>query len=812
MNDNVAVAPVRVQIVEDESILAHDLRQNLESMGYAVTGIAASEQQAVDLAERERPDLVLMDINLGRGGDGTRAAVLLSQRFQLPVIYLTAYAGEDIVHKAIEAAPYGYVLKPFEPRELNVTMRAALSRVADERKTRKAEKRYRLALEAARLGVLELQRGEGQIALDGFLQSILLAPTRSFSVNRQDFLVRLEDEAVRERFQLMLAGEDMIQICAAWRREDGERVWLEIHASYFAEEDRVIGILRDVTEKIRSEEQLRQASVVFESTGDGILILDHDQRVCMANTAFQKLTGWNAQEVTGLRPDEFLHSARLGDRRAAVNEEYKDPPGAPHVEITCRRRDGTLFPAWENIAPVMDSTGAVTHYVLSFCDITALRSAENRLSHIALHDALTGLGNRHQLAICLRHNISRAASRKDGERFALLFIDLDGFKNINDSLGHTIGDELLVEVTRRLKRALRQDDVAIRMGGDEFLVLLDKLRSVDDATQLSHKLLATVSEPIATSVGQLVSTTASIGIALFPEHADNADELIRAADTAMYAAKEAGRNRYAVFSRALASQAVERMQLEQGLRHAVANQELELQWQPVVNLRDGSLLGAEALLRWNHPVAGRISPERFIPLAEETGLILSLGDWVLEQACRHAAAWTAEGLAFGRLAINVSARQLEQEGFAERFQEMLKRFGLQPQRFEIELTESSLQRGEAVQVSLHKLRSFGVDLALDDFGTGFSSLSMLKFLPLTRLKIDRSFIRDIASDPNDMAIARTIAAMASTLGLAVTAEGVETEIQRNILLGLSVREAQGWLYYPAMPSAQFTRLLGRSDA
>lgn len=809
MTENVAEPSVRVQIVEDELIVAHDLRQSLEAMGYAVTGIASSEQQAIDLAERERPDLVLMDINLGRGGDGTRAATVIAKRFQLPVIYLTAYAGDDIVHKAIQAAPFGYVLKPFEPRELNATIRAALARAEAEKKTRKAERRFRLALEAAKLGVLEVDRDEGQVALDGFLHTMLLTSGRSFSIDRQDFLIRLEDEEVRGRLQDMLATGGMIQICAAWRREDGRRVWLEIHASYFPDEDRVIGIVRDVTERIQAEERLRQASVVFESAGEGILILDNTQRVCMANGAFEKLTGWTVQDVLGKQPDEFLHSHRVNDRKAA--DEGADG-AVPQVEITCRRKDDTLFPAWENLVPVIDAVGHISHYVLSFCDITALRSAESRLSHIALHDALTGLGNRHQLDICLRYNISKAASRPVTDHFALLFIDLDGFKNINDSLGHAVGDELLVEITRRLKKALRQDDVAIRMGGDEFLIILDGLRADEDVARFCNKLLATVSVPITTSVGQTVRTTASIGVALFPEHADSADELIRSADTAMYAAKDAGRNCFAVFSRKLASRALERMQLEQGLRSAVGSQELELQWQPVVDMRDGKILGAEALLRWNHPVSGRISPERFIPLAEETGLILDIGDWVLEQACQQAARWRAQGLDCGRLAINVSARQLQLDSFSERVKETLTRYELPANLLEVELTESSLQRGEAVQVSLHKLRSLGVHLALDDFGTGFSSLSMLKFIPLNRLKIDRSFIRDICGSSNDMAIVRTITAMASSLGLAVTAEGVETDSQRHILLGLNVREAQGWLYYPSLSAEHFAKLLRDQQA
>ncbi len=806
MNTIASDVRVKIQIVEDEQIVAYDLRQNLESMSYAVTGIACTEDGAVALASHTTPDLVLMDINLGRGGDGTRAADILSRRYDIPVIYLTAYAGEDILKRALLASPYGYVLKPFEPRELNATIRAALSRIALEKKTRKTEKRFRLALDAAELGVIEFDRDKGEILLDEQLHSILKTSPRSFIMKQQDFLSHLEDEEVRNRLQGRLMAGEMVEVCAAWRQANCQRIWIEIHASYFPDEDKVIGILRDVTEKVHAEEHLRQASVVFESAGDGILILDQDQRVCMANKAFAKLTGWDPREVIGKCPDEFLHTAREGDRK---NSDEGTRMEAPHVEVTCRRQDGSLFPAWENIAPVMNSAGHITHYVLTFCDITALRSAEGRLSHIALHDALTGLGNRHQLDICLRHNISQASSRSGSEHFALLFIDLDGFKTINDTLGHGVGDELLIEVTCRLKATLRQDDIAIRMGGDEFLVIAAGLHTAEAAAQLSHKLLAALAEPIATSIGQTVRTTASIGIALFPEHADSADELIRAADTAMYEAKENGRNGHAIFSRNLANRALERMQLEQGLRGAIGGHELELQWQPVVDMRDGRIIGAEALLRWNHPVSGRISPERFIPVAEETGVILDIGDWVLAQACRHASAWVAEGLDFQRLAINVSAKQLQHAGFAERVLRALLKHQLAPAMLEIELTESSLQRGELVQQSLHRLRAMGIQLALDDFGTGFSSLSMLKFLPLNRLKIDRSFIRDISSDTNDMAIARTIAAMASTLGLSVTAEGVETETQRSALLNLNVFECQGWLYHPAVTADKFAELLRR---
>ncbi len=799
---------IRVLIVEDERIIAQELKLTLEGMGLSVTGIGGSEQQALQLVERDRPDVVLMDINLGRGGDGTVAAREIASRFRIPVIYVSAYASPDVLQRAAPAAPYGYVLKPFDTRELNAAIRMAMARRREELKAESAERRFRLALDAARLGVIEVDRESQQVFVDGHQPVGDSGTPRSFSMPLQLFLGRLDDEEVRARTYEALLFGTVTDIRAAWRAAGEERVWVDIHACYFEVDGKVVGILRDVTQQVLADERLRQASVVFESAGDAILILDREQKVCMANAAFTRQTGWQAEEVHGMTPDEFLHAARRSDHRQHGGTGEDD---VPRAEVTCRRRDGTLFPAWQSIAPVMDGGGAVTNYVLSFCDISRLRETEDRLLHVALHDALTGLGNRHHLDIQLRHRIARAASPGGVDRFAVLFIDLDGFKHFNDTLGHKVGDAILIEVANRLRRNVRQDDLIVRLGGDEFLVIMEGARVDADIYHMAHKLLRAIAEPMTVGAEpSAVQMTGSIGVAVFPDHADSADELIKAADTAMYEAKHRGRDRHAFFTPALAGRAVERLHLEQGLRVAIANKELHLLWQPFVDLKSGAVLGAEALLRWTHPASGSISPERFIPVAEETGLIISIGDWVLEQACRQAAAWRAGGLAFDRIAVNVSALQLQQPDFAEKVGQCLQRSGLPPSALELELTESSLQRGEHVQATLRGLRERGVRLALDDFGTGFSSLSMLKFLPLDRLKIDRSFIRDVATDPNDMAITRTISAMASALGFTLTAEGVETEIQRNILLGLNVQEAQGWYYHPALAPERLAQLLPRA--
>lgn len=794
---------LRVQIVEDERIVALDLKFNLQQLGFVVTGMANSESEALAQVRRERPDVVLMDINLGRGGDGIQAAHQLKQEFGLPVIFLTAYAEPETLERAGLSAPYGYLLKPFELRELNATLRMALARREVEQKTERLEQRFRLALDAARLGVVEFHRNTDTLELDGHIAHLMRGSPLGFKFSRQEFLARLVEPAVRERLGTLLQPGGVVHTLALWQRDDDELIWLEIHACHFAGEDKVIGLFRDVSTQVHNEERLQQAAVVFESATEAIMILDADYRVRAANPAFSALTGWSQAEVQGRHPDEFLHAKRSSDRMGARASLAAGAASTPwHGDVYCQRRDGGIFPAWEHVAPVLGKEQEVSHYVLSFSDTSALRDAEMKIHHLAFHDALTGLGNRHHLNHCLRECMNRGSGGGPPEKFALVFIDLDGFKTINDTLGHAAGDLLLIEVAARLSRHLRSSDVPIRLGGDEFVLILHAIQRPDDLTSVAEKLLGAIRQPVDVGMGEAVQVSASMGIALFPEHAASVDDLIKAADSAMYAAKAAGRDRYAFYSAALSARAVERLQIEQGLRRALAAQELRVLWQPLVSLRDGRLLGAEALLRWTHAEHGPIAPERFIPVAEESGLIDAIGDWLLREACGQAARWLQAGFHFERVAVKVSPRQLQHEGFAQRVDAALQQARLAPAKLELELIESSLQSGDSVLRALHGLRTLGVKLALDDFGTGFSSLSMLKMLPINRLKIDRGFVRDLARDPNDLAIARAIAALAATLDLAVTAEGVETAEQRELLLAMGVQEAQGWLYSPAVAAQE----------
>ena len=803
----VSAPALRIQIVEDERIVAFDLQSGLEQLGFEVVGIASSVEDAVQMAEATSPDLVLMDIHLDNGGDGIEAARLIRERKATPVVFLTAYGEPEMLARAALAAPYGYLLKPFELRELNATVQMAVVRREEERKTERAQRRLQLALESARLTVMELPDDSGHLRWSGEpLNGELDGLAKAVEIGQ---LLAGLDEAGRRAFAGLVDQGLPVDMTCRWQDEsqpDAEPRWLELHARHFAGEQLVMGMVRDVSAKVESETRLRQALVVYEATNEAILFLDSQRRVLGSNPAFGRNTGWADEQVRGRLPEEFLYARRHSDRQQAASES-ESKPGRRQGEVMCCRADGSLFPALEHFCEVADESGRVSHHVLSFSDISEIRDTQFKLRHQAMHDALTGLGNR----LNLQESLLARTATPQALPFAVLFIDLDGFKTINDTLGHDQGDELLVAIARRLEALLRREDLAARLGGDEFVVLMNEPQRVTDAVQLAQKLIDVIALPV-TLGGQVFSVTASVGVALYPDHASGPHGLLKAADAAMYEAKARGRNRVAVFDQALTDGAAEHLQLEQGLRRAIELDQLTLHWQPMIDMQTRRVMGAEALLRWQHPVLGAVQPHRFIPLAEATGLICPIGAWVLDRACAQAAAWVAAGVGLPRVAVNVSVRQFEQEDVLHLVKQSLQRHGLTPDRLEIEVTESLFANGEAMRKVLGGLRDLGVTISLDDFGTGFSSLGQLKSLPIDRLKVDRSFVADLSDDASSHAIVRTIVTLAASLGLDITAEGVETAAQCQTLQDLGVHEAQGWLFHRAMPGRQMTQLLAEAAA
>ena len=781
-----------VLIVEDELIFALDLKQTLTSLGYRVLGLASNQEDAVRQAVAQRPDLVLMDINLGPGGDGIMAAAEINRTIDVPVVFLTAYADNDILRRAANVAPYGYLVKPVQQRELHAVVQMALARFRASVERMRSERRLRLALDSAKLGLITLPLGTDLVEIDGYFPPVAEESLRGMRMPLTEFLAHLSTEAQAKVRDLLQRGGDL-HLLARWQTDvESEARWLEVHASYVEHESAVVGICRDVTRQIQQQDELRQAAVVFEAAADAILILDAKSHVTTANAAFTRLTGWPREEIRGRHPNEFLH-ARRGTDRELLEQTPLAVQG--HAEVVCHRRDGTTFPGWEHVAPVGDEHGRITQRVLTFTDISALRVAESKVRHLAFHDALTGLGNRHQL----RESLS---TLNNGAAACLMFLDLDGFKVINDSLGHDAGDRLLVVIARRIECLLRQGDVAIRLGGDEFVLLIQSV-GIERMAAVAQRVLEAVRAPIDMPPGGSVQVSASLGIAMFPRDGADADALLRSADIAMYAAKAGGRNRYAYYEPSMAQIANERLAIEQGLMQAMENGELTLHWQPQVDLDSRRVVGAEALLRWNSERNGNIPPDRFIPIAEESGLIQPLGRWVLHKALSIWAQWWRDGIVDGRVAVNVSALQLQDDSFAAQLAIELRTSGLPPHLLEIEVTETALQRVPHVEEKLTRIKELGVCIALDDFGTGYSSLSMLKMLPLKRLKIDRAFVRDVVSNSSDQAIVRAIVAMACAMSMELIAEGVERRDQRDWLLDIGVPEAQGWLFAKAMPAEEF---------
>lgn len=584
---------------------------------------------------------------------------------------------------------------------------------------------------------------------------------------------------------------------------DGDRYLLSIRFPLFGVDHVVQAICTqstDITERKRAEEQLRLAARVFDRAGEGIVVTDARERILTVNDAFATVTGYLPEEVVGRRPS-ILQSGRHNKEFYASMWSALQSQGWWQGEIWNRRKNGDIYPEWLTINVVHDHDGEVANYVGIFSDITVVKESQRRVEFLATHDELTNLPNRTLFMDRMRQAIARA--RRDGGVFSIFFVDLDNFKIVNDSLGHQAGDDLLREVGRRLRDCVRASDTVARFGGDEFALLVEDA-AADDAELTARRIAEALARPVEIQ-GKSVYASASMGICLFPEDGSDADTLLKNADAAMYNAKENGKRNHQFFTVELKRAADERLNLEMGLRHAIDSGELFIVYQPQIDLKTGRLRGLEALLRWHHPEHGLIPPTTFIPLAEKTGLINHLGEWVADAACRQLASWINRGFNVPQLAINVSAEQFRRAHLPGTIGRLLAHYQLSGERLKLELTESALMsRPEEARKLLRDLKGLGLMLSIDDFGTGYSSLLYLRQYPVDELKIDRNFVDEIAVNPDDLAIARTVLAMADALGLTVVAEGVETEEQRDILTSLGCVSAQGYLYSPPLAADEIT--------
>jgi diguanylate cyclase (GGDEF)-like protein/PAS domain S-box-containing protein len=550
-----------------------------------------------------------------------------------------------------------------------------------------------------------------------------------------------------------------------------------------------------------TSQQLHLLEKVFECNPVAIMIADRHNRIMAVNRSFTRLTGYSAEDAIGQTPS-ILKSGRHGPEFYQAMWDSLQQTGEWSGEIWDRRKDGSHYPKWMNINVVRDVPGGpVTHYLASFNDLSASKVAEERIRLLAYHDPLTGLPNRLLLTDRLAHALAMAKRRQG--HVAVLYIDLDRFKNVNDSLGHAVGDKLLWEIAHRLNICVREEDTVSRLGGDEFVIVVESLQDQEDAASIANKVHKAFEQPILVD-GRVLHASASIGIAVYPADGESVEVLMQNADTAMYQAKAQGRNTYQFFAPFMNVHVRERLDLENTLRQALERDEFELYYQPIVDLPSGMIICAEALIRWRHPEHGLLSPDKFIPIAEETGFIVRIGDWVIDQACRILSDWRARGIQPPRLSVNVSPRQFLQPGLAKRIRGILDDHGVDARLIDLEVTESALMdHPEAAAGILRELKAMGLGIVIDDFGTGYSSLAYLKTFPIDKLKIDRSFVRDILTDKSDREITQAVIALSHNLGLLVVAEGVEHEKQLEFLRQHQCDSVQGYLFSKPRPAGDF---------
>jgi len=556
------------------------------------------------------------------------------------------------------------------------------------------------------------------------------------------------------------------------------------------------------------EQQLRLSETVFESCNQGISITDASGRIVSVNPAFTRITGYTIGEVKGQNP-RMLRSGRHGDDFYREMWRQLTQSGRWEGEIWNRRKNGEIYPEWLWISAVMDMCGSVTHYVGMFSDVSETLRAQRRIEFLSQHDALTELPNR--MSANQHLQLALGGAVKSGAKVALMFLDMDHFKSVNETSGHSFGDDVLKVVTTRIQSCVRETDTISRHGGDEFIVILSDLRDPEAIIRIAEMILRRTEEPISLD-GQELSLTMSIGIAVYPDDGGDFETLLNCADTAMYQAKDAGRNTYQFFDNSMTADHSEQLYIRNGLRRALERDEFVLHFQPQVHLASGEIIGAEALIRWNHPELGLLAPGKFIPVAEESGLIVPIGEWVLREACRQAKAWQKAGLPKIVVAVNLSAVQFKRGNLYQSVSDALSQSGLDPAYLELELTESILIRDtENVLATVRQLKLLGLNLSIDDFGTGYSSLSYLKKFKVDKLKIDQSFVRDLGTDPDDAAIVRAIIQMARSLNLKTVAEGVENAQIANRLRIFDCDEAQGYYFARPMDLRSFMVLLEEGE-
>lgn len=795
-------------VVDDEPALRLMLQATLQQAGFEVEE-AACCAEGLAAFDRLRPDLVLLDVMMP-DGDGFGVCRQIRERSygrDVPVVMVTGLDDTDSINLAYQSGATDFITKPINWAVVGHRVRYILRASHAMTDLKFSERRNRALIAAMPDLILRLDRDgqyvEHQLGSSNPWEDVLGADV---AAGLRRILPEAQRAAIVAAVRAAL-GERRVQTLEYCIGEGEATQYLELRFTAL-DEDEVLAVVRDISARKRGEATLRQWATVFESSADAIVVTDAEGRMLTVNRACLDMTGYDESELLGRTPQLLAAPGASGAfseaQRAGLRED-----GYWQGETWTRRRDGELFPTFTAITEVR-SGGEVVNHILIFSDITEKKAAEARIDYLAHRDAVTGLANR--TLFNYRVGVALAHCRRAEGRLAVMFIDLDRFKTVNDSLGHGFGDRLLKLVAERLETCLREGDTVARLGGDEFAMLLADIDDADAAIVQAERILHRIAQPYLLD-GKELRLSASIGISLFPEDGEDVETLGKNADSAMYLAKDSGRNNYQFYTPELNQRATERLNLENLLRNAIERGELELHYQPQVAVDGGAVVGCEALIRWRSPQLGLVSPDRFIPLAEETGLILPIGEWIVATACAQITAWNEAGLPRFPVAVNISAVQFEQRNFVRNLRDQVERSGVDTRWLELELTERMVMRDiEGVVGALRELKDAGFTLSIDDFGTGYSSMSYLRRLSIDVLKIDQSFVRGMHGDRASLAIVEAIVTLAKALGLRSIAEGVESEAELLHLRRLGCEFAQGYHFARPMPAAEIGPWLAAWDA
>ena len=809
-----------VLIVDDERLMRTMLRDTLEAAGFGVVE-ASNGREAMERARQIHPDLIVLDVIMP-DMDGFEVCSQLrkiNEIRHLPILMVTASEEREVAERAYAAGATDFIPKPINAAHLRHHVRYMLRASLNVEELRQKEQRLAHAQRLARLGNWEWERGEDRLRLSEEARRILAVADDAVSLTVAAYLEHIhprEREAIRRGLDQLWQNGPPLDLDFRLLRPDRTERFVHGQADRIVDAGgdavRLVGTIQDISERKRIEEKLTLAGKVFHSSGDMILITDMQGRVVDVNDTFCRLTGFRREKIVGWPLGDLLSGQHDSEFYRHIWQTVTDK-GFWQGEVWSRRQDGESFPALVSVNAARSDGEENGHYVFSATDLSRLRETERQLHYLSHFDPLTDLPNR--LLFLDRLQQSLVGENSHQGQVAVLFIDLDDFKEINDTLGSQTGDRVLQEVARKIKECIRASDTVARPGSDEFAVILREVVPGGDAASVAQKLVDSLSTPF-TFVGREFYVTLSIGIALSDIDGTDPEELIQKAETAMVCAKEQGKNRYIFFSEAMNQQVQERLAMKTSLRRSLERDQFLLHYQPKFNSVTREFTGLEALARWQHPDRGLIAPAHFITLAEETGLIVPLGEMTLRKACRQNRQWQERGYHPFPVAVNLSAQQFGEQDLVDTVCRALRDTGLSPQCLELEITESViLQDTERAIDILRKLKNMGIRIALDDFGTGFSSLDYLRRFPLDVLKIDHTFVRGVVSSEQDAAIVRAIIAMAHSMRLKVVAEGVETEEQRVFLREQGCDEVQGYLVALPVPPEEVERFFplagGRRD-